>query len=156
MKKILTLGIVHQHPRVLLGMKKRGFGAGRWNGFGGKVKEGESIETALKREFVEEAGILPLGVEKAGIIDFEFLGKPGILQVHVFRVGNFEGEPRESEEMRPRWFGADELPFDEMWSADRHWFGLFLKGKKFLGKVFFDENDNALRHDFWIVRGFEP
>ena len=23
--------------RILLGMKKRGFGAGRWNGFGGKV-----------------------------------------------------------------------------------------------------------------------
>jgi hypothetical protein len=37
MKKILTLTIIYQHPRVLLGMKKRGFGAGRWNGFGGKV-----------------------------------------------------------------------------------------------------------------------
>ncbi len=55
MKKLLTLCIVHQHPRVLLGMKKRGFGIGHWNGFGGKVEEGESIEEAAKREVKEEA-----------------------------------------------------------------------------------------------------
>ena len=56
MKKILTLCVIYQHPRVLLGMKKRGFGKGRWNGFGGKVKEGETIEEATKRETLEEAG----------------------------------------------------------------------------------------------------
>ena len=56
-KKILTtLCIIHQHPRVLLGMKKRGFGVGRWNGFGGKVQREETIEDAAKRELREEAG----------------------------------------------------------------------------------------------------
>ena len=29
--------------KVLLGMKKRGFGAGKWNGFGGKLKEGKGL-----------------------------------------------------------------------------------------------------------------
>ena len=38
-------------------MKKRSFGAGKWNGFGGKVKEGEEIHEAAKRETKEEAGI---------------------------------------------------------------------------------------------------
>jgi hypothetical protein len=42
MKKLLTLCIVHQNDKVLLGMKKRGFGMGRWNGFGGKVEAGAS------------------------------------------------------------------------------------------------------------------
>ena len=28
MKKLLTLCVIHEHPRVLLGMKKRGFGVG--------------------------------------------------------------------------------------------------------------------------------
>lgn len=47
--KLLTLVMVVQPGRVLLGMKKRGFGAGRWNGFGGKVQDGETIEDAARR-----------------------------------------------------------------------------------------------------------
>lgn len=49
--KLLTLLFV-LHPdskQVLLGYKKRGFGNGRWNGFGGKVESNESIETAAVR-----------------------------------------------------------------------------------------------------------
>ena len=41
--KILTLVLIRESARVLLGMKKRGFGQGRWNGFGGKVEKGETI-----------------------------------------------------------------------------------------------------------------
>jgi hypothetical protein len=44
MKKQMALAIVHQHPKVLLGMKKRGFGAGRWNGFGGKVENDDAVD----------------------------------------------------------------------------------------------------------------
>ena len=76
MRKILTLCIVHQHTKVLLGMKKRGFGAGRWNGFGGKLEEGESIEESIKREIKEEAGIDINDLNKIGIIEFEFENDP--------------------------------------------------------------------------------
>ena len=48
--KLLTLLFVLEPSRVLLGMKKRGFGAGRWNGFGGKVQMEESIEEAAIRQ----------------------------------------------------------------------------------------------------------
>ena len=47
--KILTLAFVRRHGEILLGFKKRGFGAGKWNGFGGKVEAGETIEDAAKR-----------------------------------------------------------------------------------------------------------
>jgi len=47
--KILTLAFVRRHGEILLGYKKRGFGAGKWNGFGGKVEAGETIEDAAKR-----------------------------------------------------------------------------------------------------------
>lgn len=57
MKKVLTLCIVHQNSKVLLVMKKRGFGSGRWNGFGGKVSLEETIEAAAKRELKEEVDI---------------------------------------------------------------------------------------------------
>ncbi|XP_078221898.1 uncharacterized protein LOC118150622 [Callithrix jacchus] len=47
--RLSTLVLVLQPQQVLLGMKKRGFGAGRWNGFGGKVQEGETTEEGAKR-----------------------------------------------------------------------------------------------------------
>ena len=47
--KVLTLAFVREKAQILLGLKKRGFGEGRWNGFGGKVKPGEGIEAATKR-----------------------------------------------------------------------------------------------------------
>ncbi len=44
------LVVVHQGSRLLLGKKKRGFGEGYYNGFGGKVEAGESIDEAASRE----------------------------------------------------------------------------------------------------------
>lgn len=84
-------------------MKKRGFGAGRWNGFGGKVQEGESIEDAAKRETVEECSIAITGMEEVGVHEFEFEKNRGtILEVHVFRIVSFTGTPTETDEMRPQ------------------------------------------------------
>ena len=141
----MTLTLIHQHPHLLLGMKKRGFGAGRWNGFGGKLNLGEDIIDAAKREVEEEAGIKIIGnMERCGIIDFSWVGKPEILEVHVFRANEFSGEPTESEEMRPQWFHVNEIPFTEMWADDPHWLPLFLSGKTFRGNFVFDENDKVL------------
>lgn len=147
MRKVLTLCIIHQHPRILLGMKKRGFGEGRWNGFGGKVNEGESIEEAAKRELEEEAGVIVSEIEHMGVLDFLWKGKPEILEVNIFKANDFEGEPTESEEMRPQWFHIDEIPFMEMWPDDRYWFPLFLKNRKFKGRFIFDESDNILEYE---------
>ena len=47
--KVLTLLFVRSLDKILLGYKKNGFGEGRWNGFGGKVEIGETIEAAAKR-----------------------------------------------------------------------------------------------------------
>ena len=128
-------------------MKKRGFGAGRWNGFGGKVALAETIEDAAKRELQEEAGIKAEHLDKAGIIDFEFKGNPEILQVHIFKSDSFSGEPTESEEMKPQWFHINEIPFKEMWPDDIHWMPLFLSGKKFKGKFLFGESDIILEQE---------
>lgn len=151
-KKLLTLCLIQKDERLLLGMKKRGFGRGRWNGFGGKVNSNESIDLAAKRELKEEAGIIAQNMEKFGILDFKFLNNPEIHHVHIFKVKEFKGEPQESEEMKPQWFHVKDIPFKQMWSGDKYWIPLFLKEKKFRGTIFFDESDNVLEKKVFEVR----
>jgi len=151
MKKILTICMIHQHPQILLGMKKRGYGEGKWNGFGGKVEDGESIEEATKREVMEEVGLEIDKLEKAGVINFEFKENPEILEVHIFKVDKFNGEPIETEEMRPKWFHVDDIPIKEMWSDDEYWIPLFLKEKKFRGKFLFDNEESNDILDFELL-----
>ncbi len=150
-KRNLTLCIIHQNQRILLGFKKRGFGNGRWNGFGGKVEAGETIDLAAVRELEEEAGIKANNLEKFGIIDFEFQGNQEILQVHIFKAHNFLGEPSESEEMRPQWFDIDKIPFQEMWPDDVYWLPLFLDDRKFKGKFLFGQDDVILEYELTEV-----
>src|SRR3989338_7850236 len=137
MKKVLTLCMIQQDGSLLLGMKKRGFGAGRWNGFGGKIQEGENIEAAALRELQEETGVVAEKMAEQGLLEFEFQGNPDILEVHVFRVDRFTGEPQETEEMRPQWFPVEGIPYDTMWPDDKYWVPLFLEGKQFQGKFLF-------------------
>jgi 8-oxo-dGTP diphosphatase/2-hydroxy-dATP diphosphatase len=147
MKKLLTLSIIHNDSQILLGMKKRGFGQGRWNGFGGKVIPGESIETAARREITEEAGIFTKNMEKRGILSFEFKGNPEVLEVHIFSIPDFEGKPIETEEMKPEWFRLNEIPYEKMWPDDKFWLPILLNGKKFTGSFYFRDNDTLLSYD---------
>ncbi|XP_059835799.1 oxidized purine nucleoside triphosphate hydrolase [Hypanus sabinus] len=142
--KLLTLVMVVKQQQVLLGMKKRGFGAGRWNGFGGKVMPGETIEEGAKRELFEESSLTVQSLEKIGYIRFEFVGEAELLDVYIFRTDSYQGEPVESEEMRPQWFDLAKLPFSEMWPDDIYWFPLMLQRKMFKGYFKFEGHNTIL------------
>lgn len=115
---------------MLLIHKKRGLGAGKLNGAGGKVDPGESPRDAACREFEEELGARPLDADKLGEVAFEVLDGPSIL-IHVFRAERVEGEPRETEEAIPVWCPMDDLPYDRMWADDRYWLPLLVRGRPF-------------------------
>jgi 8-oxo-dGTP diphosphatase / 2-hydroxy-dATP diphosphatase len=138
-KVLMTICMIRKGDEILLGLKKRGFGAGQWNGFGGKVNEGERIEEAAIRELKEESGLEAEEMSKRGIIEFRFQNDPKILEVHIFSIEKFNGMPIETEEMKPRWFKIKDIPYDKMWSDDKFWLPLFLAGKKFKGDFLFDQ-----------------
>ena len=139
MKKALTLVMVHDQEKILLGLKKRGFGMGRWNGFGGKVERGETIAQAAMRELREEAGIEAVNLRPRGIITFTFeKEESNELEVNIFTVSEFVGELIETEEMKPQWFTHQEIPYQDMWADDPHWLPLVLQGKNVKGHFHFD------------------
>jgi 8-oxo-dGTP pyrophosphatase MutT (NUDIX family) len=143
-KKIQTLCLIEREGELLLGLKKRGFGEGRWNGFGGKLMSGESIEQAARRELSEEVGLEAGELIKRGVIDFIFQDNPEALEMHIFSVQDFTGEPNESEEMRPAWWKIDALPYDKMWPDDRYWLPLHLAGKNYRARFLFENQDRIL------------
>lgn len=139
--------MIRRDSEVLLGLKKRGFGVGKWNGFGGKVEAGETIEEATKREVLEEVGLRVENLEKIGILSFTFKQYPDDLEVYVFQTSEFFGQPKETEEMQPRWFLFDSVPIKEMWADDPYWWPLFLAGRKFEGKFDYDDFETIISHD---------
>lgn len=149
-KTVLTLCIIRREGRILLGKNKIGMGKGKWNGPGGHVQDGESLEEAAKRETLEEIGVTPTDLEKAGVLRFASPLRPP-LEMHIFKATEFEGEPVETDAMIPEWFTKDMMPFREMWASDLYWWPCFFKNRLFVGEFEYDKDDRVVSHDVRIV-----
>lgn len=125
-----NLCFIVKDQRVLLIRKKRGLGAGKINGPGGKLEPGESALEGAIRETQEEIGVTPLHLEDHGSLHFQFTDGYS-LHCAVFVARDFEGEPIETDEAIPIWFRLDEIPFSEMWEDDQYWLRQVLDGACF-------------------------
>mmetsp|Transcript_9651 Transcript_9651/g.16966 ORF Transcript_9651/g.16966 Transcript_9651/m.16966 type:complete len:182 (+) Transcript_9651:234-779(+) len=153
--KELTNAFVVDGGRILLGMKKRGFGAGKWNGFGGKLDAGETPLQAAQREFKEEAGVTMLDPKLVGKVVYTYDGMEKDLKVFVFRATSLEPEqPQESEEMAPAWFDTDKIPFDSMWADDRYWHKHLLDNTRFEARFEFARDMSTIKG--FVVNDIAP
>lgn len=154
---LFTKGI-DRDREILLAMKKRRFGAGKWNGYGGKLEEGEQLLEGACREVFEESSLIirPDNLEKVGEIDFFFPKKPEWDQtVHVFMVQHMGSEAVETEEMRPQWFRIGDMPYKSMWEPDAHWMPVVLEGNKIKAKfVFAEDGEGVVEKEITIVYSF--
>jgi len=142
MLKHVTLVFLRRDGEILLAMKKVRFGAGKWNGAGGKVELGETYEQAATRECQEEIGVTPHALQKVG--ELHFYGLPDVEHYcHIYVTTEWDGTPRESEEMRPQWFKLGDIPYGDMWPDDKFWLPKLLNGTRFKGRVVINE-DNTL------------
>jgi 8-oxo-dGTP diphosphatase len=141
-----TLVFVVRAGRVLLIRKKRGLGAGKINGPGGRLEPGESPLAGAVREVEEEVGVTPLEPALHGELRFQFADGYAI-HVFAFRSPGCRGEARETEEAVPLWTPLDAIPYEEMWADDRLWLPALLAGRRVGGRFLFDGDalvDHAL------------
>lgn len=148
-----TLLFVVRDGRILLIHKKKGLGAGKINGPGGRVDPGESPWQAAIREVEEELSIHPLGVTAAGMLRFQFLDGYRLLG-YVFRATDYRGNATETDEAVPLWFPVDSLPYSRMWADDPLWMPHLLACRLFEGYFVFD-GDRLLEHRVEVVRRLE-
>jgi len=119
-------------PEVLLGLKKSGFGLGKWVGLGGHIEAGEKPVAAAVREVAEESGLVVAAdaLQHMASIEFRFPARPSWDQTaDVFVTSVYQGEATESDEIAPRWFPEDALPLSLMWDDAKYWLPRVLAGE---------------------------
>ena len=138
-----TITFLLKDDKVLLGLKKRGFGKGYFLGIGGKVEENETIEEAAKREVLEEINVQLSDLKHVGMLKFYFpcvLDESWNQEVHVFVSNSWKGDPQESEEIKPEWFAKKDIPYEKMWDDAKYYLPEVLAGKTLEASFTFDEN----------------
>lgn len=149
-----TLCLLLKEGEILLALKKRGFGVGRWNGAGGKFdpEKDKTILDAAVRETKEEIGVQVKNPEKVGTFHFRFVNKEEWNQdVHLFLAKDWEGKIEESEEMKPNWFKFDQIPYQNMWPDDIYWLPKVLEGKKLEANFTFGQGDKILDYNIKVI-----
>lgn len=137
-----TVTFLLRDDQVLLGYKKKGFGQGYFLGIGGKVEADETIEEAAKREVQEEINVGLSELNQVGVLSFYFphvADESWNQEVHVFVVDTWQGQPEESEEIKPEWFARSAVPYDKMWDDAHYWLPQILEGQKLRGEFLFGE-----------------
>lgn len=149
---LMTVGIPVNEKTLYLARKQRGKGEGLLNGFGGSFEpeKDRTLDDCLDREGLEEWEIKVLDKEKLGIVEFRFIGKNYVIEMHIYRVNRYEGTPTDvpgQDSRDPKEYDLKELPYKRMWAGDRIWFPMFLGRKKFRGKVLYEDPLNIREHD---------
>ncbi|GLV35012.1 hypothetical protein CBL_09492 [Carabus blaptoides fortunei] len=130
-----TLVFIKNEYQVLLGLKKRGFGKGKWNGFGGKVEKNETIFDGAIRETKEECNLKVNNLKHVGIVAYEDILDCRMDFVHVFTANKYTDILQESDEMKPEWFDYEIIPFQQMWPDAKYWYPFMLQDKNFFAHV---------------------
>ena len=119
---------------------------GKYNGLGGKMEPGESIVDCMKREILEEAGIVCTKLELRGTINWTGFGPNGEDWLgFIFLITDFSGIVKKSNiEGQLAWHDIENIKDLPMWEGDR-----------FFLPLVFDE-DPRVFHGFMPYENNQP
>jgi 8-oxo-dGTP diphosphatase len=118
---------------------------GKWNGLGGKFEAGESPEDCVRREVLEESGLVIQNPHLHGLLIFpNFKGNDWY--VFVFTATEFSGEFIDSPEGHLEWIQDEKLLNLKLWESD-HIFLPWIREDKFFSAKFEYEGDVMKGYD---------
>lgn len=150
MRQCTLILVFNPERQILLNMKKRWFGEGKFNWAWWKVEAWETILEWAKRELQEET-MIDVSIdnfEQRWLFHFYFENKEDWNQdVTLFVVKNYSWEVEETEEMKPTWFNLNEIPYDKMWEDDKIWLPRILAWEIVEYDFNFNENWNIINYN---------
>ncbi|MEJ6079036.1 8-oxo-dGTP diphosphatase MutT [Vibrio sp. 1-Bac 57] len=108
-QQTISIAIVQNEQKQLL-ISRRQQGkhlAGKWEFPGGKVEQGESLESAMLRELKEEVGLSATQFTLFDSLNFQY--DQLNLSLHFYLVKAYEGEPVSLEGQEIKWVSASQL-----------------------------------------------
>ncbi len=130
--KVAVAIIINTNNEILISRRSADQHQGnKWEFPGGKVEEGESVETALNREIKEELGIEILASEHFTDIDHEYKAvdpkQSKTVKLMVYEVKYWLGEPHGMEGQPIKWVKRSDLESFEFPNANKAIIKLLLR-----------------------------
>ena len=144
--KISTLCYIKKNNQTLMLhriKKKNDIHKNKWNGLGGKLMEGESPEECVKREVLEESGLIIESPKLHGIITFPKFDEIDDWIVFVYTAKNFEGNLIECNEGKLNWVSDDQLLSLNLWEGDKIFIPWLSQEKFFSAKFIYKKKKLA-------------
>ncbi len=119
---------------------------GKWNGLGGKFEAGETPEECVRREVLEESGLVIRNARLHGLLMFPGF-KGNDWYVFVFTATDFSGDLIDSSpEGRLEWIPDEELLNLNLWESD-HIFLPWIQNREFFSAKFDYEGDTMTGYE---------
>ena len=102
------------------------FHAGKYNGLGGKLEADEDVATGMRREILEESGLIVTEMTLRGTVSWPGFGKDGQDWFgFIFLITAFEGQLiSNSPEGSLHWIDRNIISELPMWEGDRYFLPL--------------------------------
>jgi len=108
-EQTISIAIVqNEHKQLLISRRQQGQHlAGKWEFPGGKVEQGETLETAMLRELKEEVGLIATQYSLFDSLNFQY--DQLHLSLNFYLVSAYNGHAKALEGQQMKWVNIAEL-----------------------------------------------